>query len=125
MEDIKTRQDIEKLVNTFYEKVRKDEVIGFFFNDVAKTNWDTHLPKMYDFWQAILFADIKFTGNPMGTHIPINAQVPMEEYHFEHWLKIWTATIDELYAGEIAEMAKNRASNIAKMMAFKMRTMRL
>lgn len=125
MEDIKTRQDIEKLVNTFYEKVRKDEVIGFFFNDVAKTNWDTHLPKMYDFWQAILFADIKFEGNPMGAHIPINAQVPMEEHHFEHWLKIWTATVDELFCGEIAETAKNRASNIAKMMAFKMKTLRL
>ena len=80
---------------------------------------------MYNFWQALLFADIKFEGNPMGAHFPINAQVPMEEHHFEHWLKIWKETVDELFAGEMAENAKNRAQNIAKIMAFKMKTMRL
>ena len=65
MKDITTREDIELLVNSFYDKVKKDEIIGFFFNDIAKTNWQTHLPKMYNFWQALLFADIKFEGNPM------------------------------------------------------------
>ena len=125
MKDITTREDIELLVNSFYDKLKKDEIIGFFFNDIAKTNWQTHLPKMYNFWQALLFADIKFEGNPMGAHFPINAQAPMEEYHFEHWLKIWKETVDELFVGEMAENAKNRAQNIAKIMAFKMKTMRL
>ena len=81
MKDIETIEDIELLVNTFYSKVRKDDVIGFFFNDVAKTNWEEHLPKMYLFWRALLFMDIKFDGNPVGAHIPINLQVPMEEHH--------------------------------------------
>ena len=49
----------------------------------------------------------------------------MEEYHFEHWLKIWKETVNELFTGEMAENAKNRAQNIAKIMAFKMKTMRL
>ena len=78
MKDIETIEDIELLVNTFYSKVRKDDVIGFFFNDVAKTNWEEHLPKMYLFWRALLFMDIKFDGNPVGAHIPINLQVPMD-----------------------------------------------
>lgn len=125
MKDITTIEDIETLVNTFYDKVKKDETIGFFFNDIAKTNWETHLPKMYKFWRALLFADVKFDGNPMGAHLPINAQVPMTEEHFAHWLKIWTATVDELFTGEIAEDAKTKAGNISKIMAFKMRTARL
>lgn len=125
MTDITTRQDIENLVNKFYNKVKEDDVIGFFFTDIAKTNWDTHLPKMYNFWQALLFANIKFEGNPMGAHFPINAQSPMEEHHFNHWIKIWTETVDELFKGKIAEDAKTKATNIAKMMSFKMRTMRL
>ena len=57
MKDIETIEDIELLVNTFYSKVRKDDVIGFLFNDVAKTNWEEHLPKMYLFWRALLFMD--------------------------------------------------------------------
>ena len=125
MKDIETIEDIELLVNTFYNKVKKDDVIGFFFNDVAKTNWEVHLPKMYLFWRALLFMDIKFEGNPVGAHIPINLQVPMEERHFDHWVGLWKETVDELFEGETAEDAKNKGQNIAKMMAFKMRQVRM
>ena len=63
--DIRNRKDIEKLINAFYDKVKVDEVIGYFFNDVAKVNWEIHLPKMYDFWENILFYTANFEGNPM------------------------------------------------------------
>ena len=33
---------------------------------------------MYIFWQALLFADVKFDGNPMGAHFPINEKMAME-----------------------------------------------
>ena len=125
MKDIETIEDIELLVNTFYNKVKKDDVIGFFFNDIAKTNWEVHLPKMYLFWRALLFMDIKFDGNPVGSHIPINLQVPMEEHHFDHWVGLWKETVNELFEGETAEDAKNKGQNIAKMMAFKMRQVRM
>ena len=51
--DIVTRGDIEKLVDGFYNKVRKDTMLGFIFVDIAKVNWDTHLPIMYDFFEII------------------------------------------------------------------------
>lgn len=124
MRDIQTTEDIETLVNTFYDRVKQDQVIGFFFNDIAQTNWETHLPKMYQFWRALLFADVKFEGNPVGAHIPINAEVPIEARHFEHWVSLWHQTIDDLFVGEIAEDAKTKGQNIAKMMAFKMKTLR-
>ncbi|WP_367274609.1 group III truncated hemoglobin [uncultured Lutibacter sp.] len=50
MKDINNREDIELLVNKFYEKVKVDETIGYIFNEIANINWDKHLPKMYDFW---------------------------------------------------------------------------
>ena len=37
--DIETRDDIELLVNSFYEKVKADPVIGHIFTDVFKVNW--------------------------------------------------------------------------------------
>ena len=121
MKDITTIQDIQLLVNTFYESVRESE-IGFFFEEIAQVNWEKHLPKMYIFWQALLFADVKFDGNPMGAHFPINEIIPMEKKHFEAWLKLWKETVDENFSGEIAESAKNKAENIAKLMSFKMET---
>lgn len=119
MKDITTIEDIELLVNTFYKHVEKSE-IGFFFNDIAKVNWEKHLPKMYVFWRSLLFADVKFDGNPMGAHFPINEKMAMEKHHFETWLTLWKATVDELFSGEIADSAKTKAENIANLMSYKM-----
>lgn len=120
MKKLETKEDIEFLVNKFYEKVGKDETIGFFFNDVAKVNWDLHLPKMYKFWETLLFGKASYKGNPMAAHFPINEMEAMEKYHFEKWLSLWTKTIEENFEGEMAEAAKTKAGNIANLMAYKM-----
>ena len=120
MRKIETREDVEFLVNKFYDKVGKDETIGFFFNDIAKVNWDLHLPKMYQFWETLLFGTASYKGNPMAVHFPINEMQAMEKHHFEHWVKLWTATLEENFEGEMAEAAKTKASNIANLMAYKM-----
>lgn len=122
MKKLETREDIELLVNKFYDKVGNDETIGFFFNDVAKVDWSNHLPKMYAFWETLLFGQISYKGNPMSVHFPINAQVPMEKKHFEHWIKLWTTTIEENFTGEMAETAIYKATNIANLMGYKMET---
>lgn len=122
MKKLETREDIEILVNRFYEKVGSDQIIGPFFNDIAKVNWSDHLPKMYKFWETLLFGQISYKGNPMAAHFPINAQVPIEKHHFEHWLKLWTETVEENFSGETAELAIYKATNIANLMSFKMET---
>ena len=66
MKDLATREDIELQVNSFYNKVVKDDVIGFFFKDVVKVDFEQHLPKMYSFWESILFGQMTYKGNPMG-----------------------------------------------------------
>jgi len=72
--DIQNRKDIETLVNAFYDKVKTDAVIGYLFNEVAQVNWQTHLPKMYDFWQNILFFTGNYDGNPMAKHKDITSK---------------------------------------------------
>jgi protein SCO1 len=44
--ELKGRADIEPLVNAFYERVRKDELLGFIFDELARTRWEVHLSKM-------------------------------------------------------------------------------
>ena len=78
--DIESRKDIEYLINSFYEKVKKDEVIGF---DVAKVNWEKHLPVMYDFWESIIFSINKYEANPMLLHTNLNKLIPFTKQHFK------------------------------------------
>lgn len=120
MKKLETRQDIEDLVNGFYLRVQGDDKIGFFFTDVAKVDWSHHLPKMYSFWETLLFGQISYKGNPMAIHFPINAEVPMEKFHFEQWIALWTATVEENFSGEMADLAIYKAKNIANLMAHKM-----
>lgn len=120
MKKLETREDIELLVNKFYEKVQADETIGFFFTEVAKVDWKAHLPKMYQFWETLLFGQVSYKGNPMAAHFPINEIKAMEKRHFEQWLKLWTATIEENFIGETADLAVYKANNIAQLMAHKM-----
>lgn len=118
--DIKSRDDIELLVNSFYIKVKQDHEIGFFFEDIAKVNWDLHLPKMYDFWEAILFGRKGFKGNPMEVHFRLNKIHPIESVHFNRWKFLFTDTVDDLFSGPTAVIAKQRAESIADLMLFKM-----
>lgn len=114
--DIKNRADIEKLVNTFYEKVQKDLVISYFFNDIAKVNWEIHLPKMYNFFENILFSSGNYEGNPMQVHEELHKKSEVRAEHFQHWNTLFDATVDELFEGAKAEEIKQRATNIAAAM---------
>lgn len=117
--DITNRADIQQLVDTFYTRVRADETIGYLFNEVAQVNWEQHLPRMYDFWENIVFQTVGFTGNPMTAHMQLHQKSPLSQAHFDRWLQLFLSTVDELFEGEKAELIKQRALSIATMMRIK------
>jgi hemoglobin len=117
--DIENRNDIELLINTFYEKVKKDESLAYYFTDVVKVNWEKHLPVMYDFWENVLFYSGTYIGNPMMLHAKIHQRSPFTKEHFQHWLQLFNQSVDELYEGEHAEQIKLRANNISTVMQIK------
>ena len=41
-------------------------------------------------------------------------QVRLRAGHFERWLVLWRETVDELFAGERAELAKSHALRVAR-----------
>ena len=117
--DIQNRNDIRTLIDNFYSKVIVDPVIGYFFNDVAKVNWEHHLPIMYDFWESILFQATNYKGNPMIAHVNLHKKSPLSPEHFARWQSLFLATVDEYFQGEVAERAKQRARSIAVMIQVK------
>lgn len=117
--DLSNREDVEVLVNSFYDKVRDNKKLGFIFNDIAKVDWEEHLPKMYSFWASILLGERSYSGRPMVTHIELSEKVSMDESVFNEWLTLFHQTLDELFVGPTAEIAKTRAVNIARNMLSK------
>lgn len=117
--DIQGRVEIEMLVNSFYDRVRGDEVLGHIFDKVAQIHWQTHLPKMYAFWETVLFRTGGFTGNPIAAHARLVPLTDMGRDKFDHWLKLFGATVDDLFAGERAEHIKNCAADMANVICSK------
>ncbi len=114
--DITTREDIVLLINTFYGKVRGNNILGYIFNDVARVDWESHLPRMYSFWSSLLLGEQSFAGNPMAKHIELSRITSMTSIEFSEWLYVFSQTVDELFEGDKASEAKMRAENIAGLM---------
>ena len=113
MHDIETSEDVKLLIDSFYTRVREDDVIGYIFNDIAKVDWVKHLPRMYSFWEFLILGKDGFQGNPLDPHRRLHNIVPLTAAHFDRWLTLFTGTVDSLFTGLHAEEAKNRAKLIA------------
>ena len=118
--DISNRQDIEQLIIGFYEKVKPDATIGFIFTEIVTINWEHHIPVIVDFWEGVLLDNPVYQKNTMEAHYHLNERMPLKKAHFETWLNLFTSTVDELFGGKIADLAKSRAKSIATVMQFKM-----
>lgn len=109
--DITTIDDIQLLVNTFYDSAKKEPLIGPIFTGVIKDRWPEHLEKMYRFWQTVLLGEHTYHGAPFPPH----AKLPIQQSHFNSWLTLWHATIDSLFEGAKANEAKWRGGRMAEM----------
>lgn len=117
MKDIETMEDIKLLVDSFYTKVGKDELLApIFESKLEGGNWQPHLEKMYSFWQTVLFHEISYKGSPYMKHHPL----PINPSHFERWLQLFNETIDSLFQGALADDAKRRVESMAQLFMAKM-----
>lgn len=109
--DIKTPEQIRQLVDTFYDQVRVDQLLGGIFNGVIGDRWPEHLAKMYRFWGTVLINEGSYTGAPFRPH----ATMPLEQKHFDRWLELFHGTVDTLFAGPVANLAHLNAVRMAEM----------
>lgn len=111
--DLVDRTDIEQLVVAFYETAFRDPLIGPIFTEVAHMDLAAHLPIMCDFWETVLFRSAAYRRNALQVHVALHARHPLTEAHFERWMGLWAATVDDHFAGPTAERAKLQAARIA------------
>jgi len=120
MRDIQTREDLHLLMSEFYLKLLADSKISYIFTDVAKIDLAPHLVDLVDFWEQILFEEGSYRKNVLQIHTNLNQLSKLSAAHFEIWLHYFNTTIDENFAGQIAENMKTRALSIATVMRIKM-----
>jgi hemoglobin len=111
--DLQDRSDIRDLVDGFYRRAFADPLIGPIFTEVAKLDLDHHLPIMCDFWETVLFNAGLYRRNALQLHLALNARHPLRPEHFDRWLELWIANVDEHFRGQKAELAKLQAQRIA------------
>jgi hemoglobin len=110
MSDIANKQDIKLLVDTFYNKLSKSELLkDIFFDRLGPDNWQPHLERIYDFWETVLLGATSYVGQSFAPHATMN----LHKAHFDEWLLLFTETTDELFVGEVADDAKKRANTMA------------
>lgn len=107
--------DVKLLVDSFYGKVREDELLAPIFDGKIGNRWPEHLEKMYRFWQTVLLGQHTYHGSPFPPH----AKLPIGETHFAHWLELFRETIEEHFTGAKADEAKWRAGKMAEMFRYK------
>lgn len=118
--DITSKEDIKRFVDAFYAKMPADDLVGKVFMEVMQVDFSKHLPKMYDFWEMLLFQGTSYQGAPMRPHLQINQIHPITPAHFERWLGMFRETVRDLFEGPKAEEAITKAENIASTWAYKL-----
>ncbi len=106
MPDIINRNDIELLIETFYSNLLIIDEMKPVFEGL---DFEKHIPHIVSFWSLVLLDEEGYTTNVFDKHINLPIKPPM----FDVWLKIFTRTVDDLFTGNNAELAKQRATVIA------------
>ena len=104
---------IAKLVDHFYEKVRRDAQIGPIFN-AAVHDWDEHKRLLTSFWCSVALRASSYRGNPMAAHRPH----PIRAGHFDRWLALWRETCGEELDPEHAERMLEYAQRIGRSLKY-------
>lgn len=82
---------------------------------------ETHMPVLYSFWESVLFGVASYQGNAVMKHVELNKKEALTDEHFNQWKKLFFETIDELFEGKIAELAKEKANAMQFLMQYKIK----
>lgn len=112
--DIETRTDIELLVSLFYERIIADRQIGYLFQRIVEAKGESHLQTMCDFFENIILFTGKYEGHPMNLHQLCHAPTLLTAADFHHCNELFICSVDALFFGDNASMAKQRTINISE-----------
>jgi len=110
--DLNNSKHIDDFINTFYDRIFKDDLLAPIFTEGAKIGEEKHLPIVSLFWQKILLGDKRYKNNTINIHRKLNLAHRFEEHHYQRWLKHFVETANTNYSGYNKDKAVRVAQNI-------------
>jgi len=110
---------IERLVHTFYARVREDALLAPVF-DAVITDWGPHLERMCAFWSSVALMSGRYHGQPLAKHVPL----PVGGRHFDRWLALFSETASDVCPPVAAAHFMELAGRIARSMEMGMASSR-
>ncbi|MDP9441249.1 MAG: group III truncated hemoglobin [Actinomycetota bacterium] len=117
--DLDDRAQVHDAVVAFYREVVFDDVLGPVFDEVAEVDWAVHIPTLVDYWCRVLLGSPGGSRPLLGAHADVHALEPLTAEMFDRWFGLWSATVDERWAGPTADRAKAHAARMAATLARK------
>ncbi len=113
--------DIEVLIDVFYAKVLRHPELSVFFSE-AVHNWPFHKGRFIKYWSAQILFTETYEGTPLHQHVEVDQRFKsgFTKHHFDEWARLWVETVNELFYGEKAELARESGANMAKNIYLKM-----
>ena len=103
---------ISTLVDTFYDRIRKHEILGPVFAETIGTDWQPHLAKMKNFWSSVARNTGRYSGKPVPAHQKLTQ---VQQHHFGIWLNLFRQTlIDTAPTPQAVDYFMERAERIAR-----------
>ena len=111
--EICSKQDIDLLVSSFLNKLHREPLTGILLKKLGISNNRKLYHSMIDFWENTLIYSGEYSGNPIESYRQVNQIFSLKDEHFRTWLSLFNATVDELFMGGKATLAKQRAASIS------------
>jgi len=105
-----TEDEIGRLVDAFYGKVRADAELGPVF-DRAVSDWGPHLETMRKFWSSVMLTSGRYKGNPVAVHHRVQG---IELKLFDRWLALFDETCREMFDDNLTAAFNEKAQRIAE-----------
>jgi hemoglobin len=108
-------ENIAILVQRFYPKVLKDEILAPFFieklgEDIESKAWKEHLALLTEFWKFVALGYENYEGSPLLPHFDISG---LSREAFVRWLEVFYSTLDSIYTEQASEYFKEKSQTIA------------
>lgn len=85
---------IDRLVETFYARVRADAELGPVFAHALGQDWEPHLATMKRFWESVALGSGAYSGRPVPAHHKHLDRIAPE--HFTRWLGLFSQTLEDI-----------------------------
>jgi len=106
---------VRALLDSFYNSVRRDAVLGPVFDPLIGEDWPAHISKITEFWLTALRLSRSYKGSGfMAAHLRHGS---IREEHMQRWLELFAKAVEQ----EIAPEHRLAFLNVANAMAENLR----